>query len=1120
MTAMDLTSDIAPFDNPELSPSIPGSNFFGGEVPNEILLFEDIPIRTKGAVGQTDHMPDGRSHGDHEDSSKGPHNDTYRVEPCTWEEGLQAIEDFDWSDTNDVVQHDHVCGDGPQDGERRETTGSFELTPLQTLVEVWPATRTQTTNIRHSSPPRDAEPNENSRCVNSPGLSPITKRKPVEALFAALPSPPNIFSSTRENAMECHISPYSGQTQSDLSNSKANDSSSDEPGCVKVETVPAEGFGPCHASAIHGSTTEISEGQSIHTEGLVAQKDMGEGSGEISNSKGAKQGQQVVDAPLIDSLSNHATLTEVGRMPSEAFPALDKLQHMRPKEDSKFCPTPVVLPGNETPAAMPCVLPEQRVAIIAAQNVCKPLENEAMSIPNTDTDFAMSLPTLTMMPMDSSPTKPVPMRAEPTGDVLNENRKETLQETITDTSLGESSDDPLSDCNELNCAESDVSFTPAAREFLEQEQPVHRSTSEEEQPSIKGTLRNENFLFETMTPNSGSDHKTEGKAEPGTPAEAVQTDQEYRDMPTQSVQASLADRAKAMSETDMYSPESVLEAVPPKPLSNSIDIIIDPGQSVSLSTATFEIKPAISLKRTRSTQNSQNAIEIEEEARAKKKQKIAILSAPLAAMGIKAISTEIQDLEVNVPATNMEYDSTNSVIEKPVSDSPEVDDSMHQMQVEESSKPSYVSSSQVFRQTEEPVSPITQCCAEGAIVDVKMQIHEHQNGNDGGIKMEGHYSGAEAPALPPALAPVAVSKPRKARIRNLVSKQELRNLYDNAPRDQSTSKRKAEEDVSVIPDLNSGLHLNGNEASPPEESLAASMKVLGAQNPLGLVDRHTSDGVNGTDTLAEMEAVSKKADNIRETQGSREAEHPMTMTHLIVPPEIKTPPAKAANEAQPSMERKHPLDLGYGKRHTRGDTLHDGLSTQKHSAALETDQARKDTEEGTGLLQRPENEKGGDWSNADVAKVKAAKDDTLPLPLQTESVPLPIPEMPIPPSTSTTLPPKDNKFGFTRGKGAAPPRKAAANATPTPKKKKNTVVSSQSGKPETEAPTPSTAGVPDNSPAASRDPGAHQKRRASTLHDMRKTRRTSALEEEIRRREEREGNVKLRLRGRDADEAR
>ncbi|KAF1849003.1 uncharacterized protein K460DRAFT_428436 [Cucurbitaria berberidis CBS 394.84] len=592
---------------------------------------------------------------------------------------------------------------------------------------------------------------------------------------------------------------------------------------------------------------------------------------------------------------------------------------------------------------------------------------------------------------------------------------------------------------------------------------------------------------------------------------------------------------------------------------------VDCDQS-STSEPTSEAKTADTRKRLAPPHISEVATDTEEDMPARKKQRI---NTPAESHNA-----------VTAPATNTKLDMSTSINEG--SDAKGVqtlEEPQHHRQ-QTTSRFDHFAVGKYSRQPQEPTSTSIQGVAGEPSVDRTLGLQQPDYNDN--VDMPEHYSDADVPVTPAPHASTAASNltPSKSRARNPVSPFEVFNLNDNTAREDSRNRRK-NRDISTVPGPHLVLHLDPNEPRSSVKAVEGPLAVDNADDPFMLVEKSTSDAVPTIETdissMAPTEpkkrpsaviirkipgpapkkgksATAKRAGKGRKaiSVNNEKEEQPQELVSaakiefgkptddvtISAPPKIKAEQAKKVakgskrndhnDQGLPSIDHTHPLYVGYGKRHTRGDTKFE----EQVSSSSKTTSTGSFTKEHVGDGHDDEDE---DWSHAAITKAKAkakTKGNATPLLLSTKA-PKPSASRVGTPATnmvSTSSTPRANKYGFSplRGKRIASSRKstdtaaaAAPNATapkqskPAPKPKP--AAKGKAKKSEGDIPVPTNDVVvvekPKTKKKAAVEPSATDQ--ATRIEsDRRTTRRASAMEEEVR---QKEGNVKLRLRCRNTN---
>ncbi|KAJ4372955.1 hypothetical protein N0V83_003246 [Neocucurbitaria cava] len=198
---MDLTSDPpADFDDPELPSSVYGGELFG-ELFGDDMPRLQVPLWTLEEVGYTYDAPMVHSDGRIEGGLHSPNYYAYSPDPGSWEDGLQAIESFDWYGTKDSKQD----GSGREDkraslGGVMQSGATVDRAPValdeSSLVSGSEAMNVQRQSLRADTEPRSLVPGVN---IDSQLTENSAELQQSDASNTALDSPSWISSLPFEN---------------------------------------------------------------------------------------------------------------------------------------------------------------------------------------------------------------------------------------------------------------------------------------------------------------------------------------------------------------------------------------------------------------------------------------------------------------------------------------------------------------------------------------------------------------------------------------------------------------------------------------------------------------------------------------------------------------------------------------------------------------------------------------------------------------------------------------------------------------------------------------------------------------------------------------------------------
>ncbi|KAH7383923.1 hypothetical protein BKA66DRAFT_88705 [Pyrenochaeta sp. MPI-SDFR-AT-0127] len=1000
---MDLTSDTASFDDPELPSSVYGLDFFDDLFGGEISQPRSMPIWRLDEVyhgydALQGYSTDGSVCGLHV-----PDHDSYPTESCTWDEGW-VIEDFNWSDKTQPAQFDHEQGREFQ--ERGDGPASrFKQAQARTLREAVQITSNHIIDLQQSSIRNNGESPENMQgpTFTQPSPKPVNLSHSEQPILAWGPK------STRENTVECLTSSSLNSAHLQAPSLEASNMCGVQSGYMDINVRLIDTPGVDRISVMHDDIAASPKEQSQRKEQPVPNKAISEDG----------EDKEAVYATSMNCGLPQTALPELGLtspivVPSILAPQQLEAQHISDDNwDSRLCPAPEESHNTKHLVDVACLSPLQTSAVQLTY---------------------------------SSLTEQVPVHIEPACGVLE--------------------------------------------------------TPEKEQPRSGPKLTHLSPEFRDNVLSTGTDLQVESKTLARTSAEAVQLILAPQNLPSK---LGLPKNTEIMAEVEVGNGDTIGHSTVLAQSIDSADDAIETDQIVPTPPSTYKTDSDNLRKRSRPTIEDENASDTEVEVQIKKRHKKELSSISRTDINTETMSVGSQVHDLEVLNTTTKNRTTSSVNEMSIDNGPETDADMRQMQVRDASEFGHVTSTKGRTPPEELSSPIAQYMADLITLGPTSELQMPDTSNKDGSEKKRHYNGVEVPDLPKTKAPFNVpSSQDTTRARDSVLKHELCDMYGSAPEDVSASKLKVQEDTSPGPQF--APESAQKEASPSVKLLQGAKTAVKTEDSDLLDEKHIANIGTQADTSIKILAEPKNRASAVEIN---EISEPPRKKAKIAPAKRASSAAWNDDEVKPSIEPKHPLDFGYGKRHTRGDTRQDEATAQKSGTAISISQNEKGTEDAVESFTGPEDV---DWSQTSTPTTTGTKSKPrgaskpLLLSLQTTNVSPSSPETKILSISSASDTQTANKYGFKppRGKRTAHTT-TASHPKSTPKTK--SAAKTKPPKLASDAPTLSTEGAPSEASAA-----------IGKEREVRKTRRASALEEELRRKKEKEGNVKWRLRGSDVDE--
>ncbi|CAO2650169.1 Nn.00g014610.m01.CDS01 [Neocucurbitaria sp. VM-36] len=1123
---MDLTSD-APIDsNPQLPSSV-----YEGELSGE--LFGDdmpplqVPLWTLEEIGYTYDAPRVHPDGQLEGGLHSPDYYTYSPQRSSWEDGLQAIESFDWSVTKDPESCDDRRQEGITELEKSQAGATvdhvYEITPNDSSLAVGD----QVISDQYQSSRVDTEPNDLAQGVK---IDPQLTEKSLEM----------------ERGDASSIAPDSAPTISNLSHQGTR-----IPSTALLETEPQLNWA---STETHGQQADSSDVMDIDLVSGVVESDHPSVCDECS--------------PILTPQGNtHICSGQDHVQSDESIIATDSTTNQLDGKDTgisvdpsnggglsstQASPAQIVLGRHDAPDfSQPIVLP-YHVLTQSLADAERGDENTMMAEVLQKPD-----PFTKISSLDSGPGSGLPC-TQPETTQQDESGKGDPQYSAMNNSYTRqdsvASAQPLPPDRENN-RDGGTSQTDVDRlipsEMLAKE-PTATVSKETQNAQKHMTVSSQSLQLE-FSPN-----------------DIIAKELTFRN-PN-------CDAMLEHAATLLIIETKVTALASPKP---DTATTLESTQSIP-SAYTFEGQTSGSHKYSQHAKTSKEESDTDDDMPAKKRQRMYIPAKPHTDIDSKAsVASGASDAEVPAEKTKRAKSESDS-------------DFAAEKEVETGEEPlqkgqltsSRLADSEVGKYSQPLLEPAS---ARHNLTDesiVGNELEQQKPVRDNDIDMTEHYSDVEIADAPTTHNPIApiIMKQKESRARHLVSTKELTNLFDNTLRSDTKARRTTYDVLAPIPSSRlapkehdsrvdateiSSAVANADNASTPKDNGVSNVAPIVEADLLDhsrrpetkkrtstVVTTNTSGPAPKTakTALAEKPGKGRKRTNFDDEKKEDTQELPSAAKNEPRMPvnHAKTSTAKNSGKSDPEentipfIEHKHPLNVGYGKRHTRSDTKHeqDSAPNSTSNSSYSVNHALTNPKTPTEHSGDSEDELATDWSHAAVANAKAKANTKSKAKTKRKGTANPPPPLllslnpPTPSASRPSTPPitnpspsntplAANKYGFTppRGSRTTRSRKPTTTSTTAAAAPPNAPPARKTSRPT--APKPKAAAktkakkVGVDTPALIGDAVVGKEPLPKEV-GRRSTRRASAVEEERRveareKEKEREGNVKLRLRGRDGE---